>query len=588
MTKSSITQTKRIQKIDKKSVHLPLRPEARSSQWRVYAVFFLFIAASLVMIFKLFSLQVLKGDYYEAMARGQQVSLKEDQALRGDILLLDSSFPLTQVKTKNVIYVFPSKIEPQQYEAEAKSLAEILGEKTEDWFFALQKGEAIKKEVTDVQREAFQERKLDSVILEKTKARFYPQKDFASHVIGFVGTEGVGQYGLEGYYDDLLRGDSTISQTGRSPLGYLTSLEPEEEKQQKGAELWLTLDYKIQYLAEKLLKQAKADWQIDSGQIIVQDPSTGKILAMANYPSFDPNDYGNQNDFDIFLNKALQTTFEPGSIFKPVTMAAGLEEGLVTPETTYEDTGSVNVGGPSIYNFAKHIFGVCDMTMVLKQSINTGVVLVESKLGGERFLRYVSKFGFFDKTGIDLQGEVCSENKTLKNGYPRDFATASFGQGIEATPLQMVQSFSIIANKGKLMKPYIVAKIVKPDGQEIITQPKVVREVISEKTADQLSWMLEKVVSEGSGRKAKIQGYQISGKTGTAQVIVNGRYSEDNTTQSFLGFFPSDNPRAVVLVKLDNPKNSLEAGSSATPIGREMIKNMIDLWQIPPTEPVSD
>jgi cell division protein FtsI/penicillin-binding protein 2 len=572
MTKAKHQKHKTGKKPEGNVSHITSKEYQPKSKWRVSVVFFLFILASVGMLTKLFDLQILKGDYYKAMAMGQQALPKKDQGLRGNIFLLDSSFPLTQIRSKYVARIFPSKLTLNQYSSEASALAEIFGEKREDWLVNIQRGETIKKEITDQQMEVLRKKNLTSVTLESSKARFYPQNDFASHLVGFVDPDGLGHYGLEGYYNDVLTGDNSLSQQNS-----------EDQKPYQGSDLWLTIDYKLQYQAEKLLKQAKVDWQIDSGQIIIQEPSTGKILAMANFPSFNPNDYGSQKDFNIFLNKTLQKTFEPGSIFKPVTMAAGLEEGLVTPQTTYEDKGVVNLGGPGIYNFAKHIFGVCDMTMVLMQSINTGVVFVEDKLGSERFLRYVSKFGFFDKAGIDLDGEVNAENKTLKNGYPRDFATASFGQGIESTPLQMIQAFSTIANGGKLMKPYVVAKITQPNGEEIITQPKMVRQVISEKTAQELAVMLEKVVGEGSGRKAKITGYQIAGKTGTAQVIVNGRYSEDVTTQSFAGFFPADNPRVVVLVKLDNPKHSLEAGSSATPIGREIIKYLIDLWQIPPT-----
>lgn len=563
----------------KENLYLKKTPDHR----RTYFVFFLLALVALAIISKLFFLQIIQGDHYKAWAAGQQMIFEEDQGLRGNIYLTAGGFPLTQAKNKYIIYVYPGRLKEGGLESEAEALSALLKEAKEEWIAILKKGEVVKREITEEQFNAFKNKRLSSVENIKIKTRFYPQDEFAANVIGFLGAEDEGQYGLEGYYQEELAGDSGLLQSHRSPWGYLLNGPEGNEKSGRGDDLWLSLDYKVQYLAEKLLKKAKQDWDIDSGQIIVQEPSTGRILAMANYPSFNPNKYAEQKSLDIYLNKAVQTTFEPGSIFKPITMAAGLAEGLVTPETTYIDTGSVSAGGPLIYNFAKYVFGRSSMTDVLKQSINTGVIFVEEKLGKERFLKYAAKFGLMDKSGVDLQGEVYSTNATLKNGYPRDFAVASFGQGIEVTPLQMVQAFSAIANQGKMMRPYVVEKRVHNDGTEIITPPKQVAEVISPKVAQQLGAMMEKVVSAGSGRRAKINDYLISGKTGTAQVIAaNGKYDESATTQSFLGFFPTKEPRATILVKLDNPKGSADAGSSATPIAREMIKIMLDLWQIPP------
>ena len=371
----------------------------------------------------------------------------------------------------------------------------------------------------------------------------------------------------------------------RSPFGYLTLFldSKTEELFSQGADLFLTLDYHIQYFAQKLLKEAKEKFDIDSGQIIVQEPSTGKILALVDFPGFDPNQYGQEKDLSIFLNDTLQKLFEPGSIFKPFTMAAGLEEGLITPDMEYEDKGYVNLGGPPIYNFERRVWGVQSMTDVLEESINTGAVFVEQKLGRELFLKYLQNFGFFEKTGVDLQGEEFSLNETLKRGYPRDVAVASFGQGVEITPLQLVRAFGAIANGGKLLRPFVVEKIIQPDGTEIRIKPEIQRQVISETTCAKLTSMLVSVVEQGSGRRAKIKGYFIAGKTGTAQVpLKTGGYSQEKTIHSFVGFFPALDPKVLIFIKLDNPKGVKAAALSTAPLFRELAKYIISLWQIPP------
>ncbi|GAI33002.1 unnamed protein product, partial [marine sediment metagenome] len=241
--------------------------------------------------------------------------------------------------------------------------------------------------------------------------RVYPYGALASHLIGFTNQEGEGQYGLEGYFDKTLRGKDNFQQKERSPLGYLALFSDEKIENFKGGDLYLTLDYNIQYFSEKVLQNAKEKWDIESGQIIVLEPSTGKIIALANFPNFNPNQYSQEEDLGIFLNGALQKLFEPGSVFKPITFAAGIQGGEITPQTEYEDKGQVEVGGPPIYNFERRVWGWQSMTDVLEESINTGAVFVQQKLGKERFLKYLEKFGFFEKTGIDLQGEEFSGMK---------------------------------------------------------------------------------------------------------------------------------------------------------------------------------
>lgn len=517
---------------------------------------------------------------------GQQVSFEKVIPKRGEIFLKQGELPIAQTKTKYLLYISPQKMPDSILEEQSEILSGILGVDKDELVSIMEKGKTTKQEISEDIKDKIKNESLKGVYLEELYTRVYPQGDFASHVIGFVNGEGEGQYGVEHHYNEVLKGNEFVRKKERSLFSFLNFGDDfsSTRSQSRGNDIWLTLDYNIQYFAEKLLVQAKQDWDVDSAQIIVMEPATGKILALVEYPNFDPNNYGEEPDLGIFLNASVQKLFEPGSVFKPITMAAGLEEGLITPEMTYKDEGIIEVGGPPIYNFEKRVWGEQSMIDVLEESINTGAVFIQQELGDKLFFKYVEKFGFCEKTGIDLHGEISSRNTTLKNGYPRDFATASFGQGVELTSMQLVSAFSAIANGGKMMKPYIVERIIKPTGQSQEIQPKEEGQVISETTAAKLTAMLVSVVKNGSGRRTQIPGYYIAGKTGTAQVAKQtGGYYEHNTIHSFVGYFPALNPQALILVKLDNPKGIGSAGYSTVPIFKELAKYIIDLKQIPPS-----
>ncbi len=273
-------------------------------------------------------------------------------------------------------------------------------------------------------------------------------------------------------------------------------------------------------------------------------------------------------------------------MFKPLTMAAAIQEGKITPQTTYVDKGKVKIGGSTVYNFANREYGEQTMTQVIEKSINTGAVFAEQQLGSDLFLKYLGKFGFFERTDIDLAGEVFSENKEFKKGYEINFATASFGQGIEITPVQLVKAFSAIASGGKIANPHLVKSMIDKNGKVEEISPEAPKSIISSNTSSQVVSMMISVVENGFGKRAKIPGYYIAGKTGTAQVpwaalgISRAGYS-DQTIQSFIGFAPAFKPRFLILVKLDNPESST-AEYSAVPVFHNLAKYIIDLWQIPP------
>ena len=555
------------------------------ARWRINLISTFLLLFGVVLVGRLFYIQIIKGDFYKALAQGLYGTETQIIGERGEIffkngepLAINTDWPL----------VFSSPIEVKEKEIAAEKLAEILSLGEESKLsssspfatvqaakdFILEKlkkdnlYEPIKRRITDEEIQKIKEINLTGIYLGKEAGRYYPQGTLASQLIGFVDANSQGQYGIEDYYDEILQG----------------------RRDQQGKDIFLTVDYSIQFRAEKLLEQAKENLDIEGGEIIVMNPNSGEILALANFPNFNPNQYSAVSDFKIFENGVTQKIFEPGSVFKPITMAGALEEQKITPQTTYLDPGVVEFDGWPIYNYGQRVYrgettAEITMTEVLEKSINTGAVFAEEKLGHDSFLRYLDKFGFFKLTGIDLQ-EVYSENREFKKGYEINFATASFGQGIEMTPIQLIRAYSAVANGGKLVRPYVVKKII--NGEEVSeVAPKIEEDsIISSKTAAQLTAMLVSVVENGFAKSARIPGYYVAGKTGTAQISFAALEEEkkgysDKTWQSFVGFVPAFNPEFIILVKLNNPKTKT-AEYSAAPIFQDLAKYIVDYYQIPP------
>ena len=551
--------------------------------WRINLVLVFILIFGAAIISRLFYLQIIKRGFYQAQALGQQVRLREVEGLRGEIFFKNKTKSLAINKERWVVYVLPEEIEDKTLTAEI--LSKNLDQPQDLILSKIEEGDyytAIKNRLTEEEVEKIKNLNLEGVYWEEFPGRYYPQETLASHVIGFLGGDEKGQYGLEGYYDEILRGKEGFREEKKGSILLDSLFGPENlEPVEDGSDLYLTIDYNIQFKAESLLEEAKELFDIEAGQIIVLEPDSGEILALADFPNFNPNQYSKEKDLSIFQNGAVQKIFEPGSVLKPITMAIALNEGKITPNTTYQDEGYVKVGVETIYNYGRRVYGEKSMTEVLEKSINTGAVFVSKLIPREVFLEYVDKFGLNKKTDIDLQGEIYSQNENLRKGQEINFATASFGQGIEMTPIQLSRAFCVIANGGKLVKPYLVEKIVNVSTSEI--QPQVLGEVINQQVAFQLTAMLISVVENGFAKKAKIPGYYIAGKTGTAQVAYEGKggYYPDKTIQSFIGFAPALNPQFLILVKLDNPKTKT-AEYSAVPIFKKLAKHIIDYWQIPP------
>ncbi|MEI6266593.1 MAG: penicillin-binding protein 2 [bacterium] len=558
---------------------------------RTPIVIILFVILTAVIAARLFYLQVIEHKTYVALASSQH-SLKDTiYAKRGQIFVDDSisdtSYVVASNQSLDLVYINPHEIENKK-DTIAKlssiisvSLADIEAKYDEKLMYI-----RIKHRLTPAESKAIESAEMKGVGLQNENWRYYPENSLASSVLGFVNDESVGTYGIEQHYNDSLEGVNGYLNEEVDPYGNKIAFGKDISKPAvNGSDIYLTIDRYIQQKAETFLADAIKKYSAKSGSVIVMDKTTGKITALANFPTFDPNKFTEVKDNAAFRNKAISDVYEPGSVFKAVTMAAGIDSGKITPDSTFTDTGSIVLNDNSIKNSDLKAHGVCTMTTVLSKSLNTGTTYVEQLMGKNVFYDYIKKFGFGTQTGIELGDEEVGFFNKPENFNDHGYATMSFGQSISTTPIQMVQSFATLANNGVMMKPYIIDKVVQPDGKETVTKPKEVRRVVSEKTALQLQTMLVDVVVNGHGFQAKIKGYKIAGKTGTAQVIdPNGGYLDGKNIGTFIGFPVAENANFVVLAKIDEPTGVPWAEESAAPLVAQMLDFLLKYYQIPPTE----
>lgn len=521
----------------------------------------------LAICYRLFVLSYLRHAVYAQTAQAQTERIT-NILTRGNIYFTDKDdAPSLAAANKKfaVVSVVASKVDPTRSQEAIDGIVRATGIKPETVTAAVRSGSdyarTLSTRLSPDQVQAVKALGIKGIGVSYITDRFYPNGELGADVLGFLGYSGdsrAGQYGVESFYN------AELSASGRPK------------------DIILTIDRNIQRVAEDALEAVIKKWSAAGGSVIVEDPATGKILAMADRPVFDPNDYASARP-ETFLNTSVQQIFEPGSTFKPITMAAGLDLGKVTPQTSYEDTGSVTIGGFTIGNFSGKVFGRQTMAQVLEKSINTGAMFVENLVGKDKFLDYVLNFGFSQRTGVDLPGEVSGDISNLYSGRAINYLTASFGQGIAVTPLQLVNAYAAVANGGKLMRPYVVGKIVTEGGGETVTKPEVVGIPISERTAGKLAAMLVSVVDNGFD-KARIKGYDIAGKTGTAQISDGkGGYLPDQYIHNFAGFAPAYNPRFVILIKMDRPQGITFAADSLSPVFRDIASFLIQYYGIPPS-----
>lgn len=419
-----------------------------------------------------------------------------------------------------------------------------------------------------------------AITVEQIPRRYYPQGQLASQLIGLVGG-GVedlrGYNGVEGYYQDILTGQTRRQEISRLPL----DLPETDNLPQRGADLVLTIDRDVQYFIETELARAVASTGAEGGTIIVMNPRTGDILGMASYPTYDPNEI--PTNARLLRNPAISDAYEPGSVFKVLTVAAALEEGVVTPDWTYIDQGSKMVGGREIRNWDNAAHGVVDLTTALVDSLNIGMATLSvDEMGRASFYARMSAFGIGQPTRVDLEGEQIGSMRVP--GDPiwseSDLATNSFGQGLSTTPLQMLNAVNVIANGGLLMQPRVVSQIVR--GTEIENRdPVVIRRVLSPETARIVTEMMVRAVDDGLDAQARLEGYSVAGKTGTAQIFTPIGPEPNRFMMTFIGFLPADDPQISVLVKLDRPTSGSFASQTAAPVFRQMAERLVILLEIP-------
>lgn len=414
--------------------------------------------------------------------------------------------------------------------------------------------------------------------------RVYPEGMMMAHLLGFVNDNGNGFYGVEGYYDNMLRGKPGLQTGERSPFGAFIPLGSSlYVPPVSGATLYLTVDRNIQFLIQRELQQAVKRYGAQGGTVVVLETKTGAILGMVSHPTYDPNKYSISDD-RLFPNPAVSDQYEPGSVFKIISMAAGLDAQVITPEATVYDGGSIEVGGRVIYNWDRQAHGLVNMTEVLAKSLNVGIAQVSVALGKERFYTYLKRFGFGRITEVDLASEGPGTLKTPRDAawHESDLGANSYGQGIAVTPLQMAIAVAAVANDGLLMKPYVLKEIL--DGERVVeVKPTVVRHAVSEEAATALTHMLV-MAQEETNSEALLPGYRIAGKTGTAEIPVPGGYHPNLTIASFVGYLPAYDPEVLVLVIIDRPSTSRWGNTTAAPTFRRIVEQLVVLLDIPPDD----
>lgn len=527
---------------------------------RFSIIFLILILLYAGLTINLYDLQIKKGVQYLARAESQFRAAGEFEPERGNIFFTDKNnavIPAAIRKYYPKIFAVPKEIDNPELVADR--LAPILGmtvEKILERISSESHYRLLKRRVSSELANQIQSLNLTGIYAHPESHRFYPHNSLASHVLGFV-SEGSGRYGMEAFYNEILKGER----------GYVS--EDRVVMPKNGRDIHLTIDYYVQVAAEEILGKLVDTHSADGGLVIVMHPQKGDILAMAGLPNFDPNRFG-EFKMQTFPNRAVQAIYEPGSIFKVITMAAGIDSGKISPETEFVDEGRVVVNNRTISNWDFRAHGRVTMTNILERSINTGTVFAVQKMGRDIFYNYLRRFRINERTGIDLVGEIRGDIRNLRENRDIYFATASFGQGIAVTPIGLLTAINAIANGGIMVSPRFLAD----------SSTKTNR-VISESSSRQVVEMMVSAVDRG--RVAQISGYTVAGKTGTAQVpdLAAGGYT-DEVFNTFVGFAPAYEPRFIVFMRLDKPAGSPLASQTLVPAFREFTQFLLNYYDVLP------
>lgn len=575
---------------------------------RLTFLLILFFFSFCLVIARLFYWQIVKGDALSQEAENQHFVTFEIPASRGKIYARDKTLfvsneasyllyaDLHLIKDKKNVAQFltplliheeasqSAVITPDIIKKKNTFILNLLNNKNAVWVTLAHK-------LSQNTKDKIEKENYNGLGFQNEEKRYYSEDSSLANLLGFVGSDSLGldkgYFGLEGNYDLQLKGKNGKLRFEKDALGRPIFLaEQEEIKSKQGRDLITTIDKYVQLISDKYLKEGMKTWGAKAGNVIVINPQTGEILAMASRPTYDPAKYTNFST-EIYKNPVIADSFEPGSIFKPFIMSLALEEKKVTSGSRCPScTGPVVIGEYTIRTFNDQYHPQTTMTEILENSDNTGMVYIGSLLGKEKIYNYLTKLGFGDYTGIDLQEEETGTIKPLSEWYPIDTATVTFGQGIAITPIQMVKAFTAIANKGKMVKPYVVAKEIE-EGKEINVAPQEFTQVFKKEVAEVLTEMLINVTLKSPlhfprDLMPELNKYKIAAKSGTAQIPIAGRYDPNKTVASVIGFAPADNPRFLVYVRLLEPSARIWGSDTAGPIFFNIVKDLLYHFGIPP------
>ncbi len=599
-------------------------------EWRTDVVFVSFIFAFLVVVLRLFQIQVLNHKDYRALAEDQYSNQTEIPAKRGDIFSSDG-YLLAGAKNNYLLFAEPQKIidpyqtatditeiivssrlkEVESYlndivnetkEEEYALIKDILSEESlrENYFQDIYNAISMDllwvpviKDISPEEKVLIEDSEIEGFGFEDYPVRYYPEGNLASHVLGFVGSDEagnkIGYFGIEGSLNEDLKGKTGRILEDRDALGNPILMGSYKKiPPTQGRNVILTINRAVQYVVEKKLEAGVKKYNAFSGSVIVMDPFTGDIVAMANYPDYDPLNFFENDEIEEKSgrkntekkNIAIADTYEPGSVMKPLTISAAIDLGIVNPNTTFLDEGKVRYSDYYIDNWDGRHHGVQTIIQLLQKSNNIGAAWVGHQVGREKIYQYFSDFGIGTRTGVDLEGEDTGILRDKEDWTDIDLANISFGQGVSATTLQVLNSFNAIANGGYLMQPKIISKITDEKGETEIPT-KNIRRVISKETSDTMVDLLEKAAEGGEAKYFILKDYRISGKTGTAQIPEDGKYSPDRTNATFVGFM-TDSKAFSMIVRLVEPKESPYAAETAVPLWMEIASELVKFYGLAP------
>ncbi|MDP3093062.1 MAG: penicillin-binding protein 2 [Nitrospira sp.] len=558
------------------------------SRARRYVLLLVMLCGFAVVLFRLVSLQVLQAAELTAKADRQHQKTVSLEGARGTVVDRHGKVLAMNMEVPSVFGI-PTALESPA--KTARSLSPVLHVRTDELEKKLRQDRSfvwLARKLDPEQGHRLEHMPMEGIGLVMEGRRFYPKGPLLAHVLGFAGMDGEGLEGIERRYESQLHGEKRVVILQRDAMG--RTVFPKGQAEQvpaAGHSLVITVDEVIQYIAEKEVEEAVTKAHAKSGTVIVLDPQTGAVLALAISPRFDPNAVASLTA-DRWRNRALTDTYEPGSTMKALVAAAALEEKVMKPSTMlYGENGRMTIANTVIHDHEK--LGWMTFAQVIQKSSNIGAAKTGMALGDQRLYRYLQAFGFGQKTEIDLPGEVGGMVKHPREWGRRSLASISMGQEIGVTPIQMVSAVAALANGGVLMKPYVVSEVRDAQGKALRQiLPQVKRRVVSPETARTVTSILESVVTDGTGAKAAIPGFRVAGKTGTAQKIDprTGAYSSTLFVGSFVGFVPADNPRLAMIVVIDEPQGESWGGTVAAPVFRRVGEQVLNYLGVSSDEPV--